>query len=248
MTQLVTGGMDADDLATLERHVWTARVTGTAPDPEAMNIVSAHWHAQDRDTPAKTWSTAIENHPAIYRALQIDPADPSSRFATGAFRLWQSPEGAWLVLAAHPAPRMCGPVDLDHLGINTVLAWNPKTGDASILSDPAPQLFGAFTDQAKGMLFANPRAYLRAWAEQRARFFVQCQSSAGKEWAVRPVEYDLAPGALMVGAVDDIRWNPATLPAEVQCVGVAPAKINKAIFKAARLPFVTGSEGLRVAA
>lgn len=237
MTLLIRGGMEDADLATLEHHVWQAKVTGQIPDADAMNAVSAYWYACERDTPAKRWWATTPWHPAAYRALNIDPDQYGAAFAIAPFRISRI-DGVVHVIAAYPAPRMTSPVDLDWLGITHIIAWNPITNRAHVIGDPGPQIVGKLTDDAN-TVFGDPKAFFQSWARARAMFQVECEGLTGKAWAKRPTERDLVPGALLIGAVEKVRWNPRALPPHITCVGINDRALNSAIFRAAALPRVT---------
>lgn len=204
----------------------------------ANNIVSAHFHALERDTPAKTWWNAEANHPAIARALRIDRIAEGAPYALIPFRLWNDGE-RHVILAAHPAPRCLGPVDLDWLGIESVIAWDPRKDTAALLTaDNA--LVGNFADSGEGTLFASPRDFFTEWMRARAAFFVRwCQSRRG-EWAHGATEMHDAPGKLIVGDID--RCVLTDLPATLHCRGIAPQRINRAILKRAHLPRAVAQE------
>lgn len=209
------------------------------PNVEGWNALVALVHARAKDCPALTWWNAEALHPATFRALRIDPAEFGAVYAAHPFRLARI-DGKPLILAAHPAPLVLGPVDDDHLAIEAVIAWNPVDNFAFVLGDETPQLVGAITDEAP-TLFASPFAFFRAWIEARAAFAMLRSQLVGKDWMARPTEQGTAPGALMAGPVEAIRWNPASLPRDLTCVGADPAHINRAILRAARLPRVTNS-------
>jgi hypothetical protein len=202
--------------------------------PDATNLLSRHWRDLDRDSPAKVWNALPFNHPAIARALKIDKSDPTATFALLPFRYHRADTGH-RILAAWPTPRTLGPSDDDWLGIDVVLSWCPVTNAVEVLGDSVPQLVGAFRDDATA-LFSDPLAFFHAWMRRRAAFLVQWQQAARTAWQSKPLEPDLAPGCLMVGAADAIRWRAHDLPATLECVGVDPARVNRAILKAAQLP------------
>ncbi len=216
----------------------------TAPEPW-INELSAYFYAYDRATPAKTWADAPAYHPAIARQLRIDRSEDGGVYALAPFRL-ATVEGQHRILAAWPAPRILTADPDDHLAIETVIAWNPRDDTATVLGDPVPQLAGRFPDAAAGAIFASPRAYFQQWAMARAAFFVRWRSAMQKAWSAAPAEFDLIPGVLMIGAPESIRWNPATLPDVLTVQGADPKAVNKAIFRAARLPRL--SSDLRVVA
>jgi len=213
--------------------------------PDEINAVSSYWHRLSKDTPGKAWFDCEPVHPAVKRALRIDPSDPSSTYACAPFRLARV-EGVAVILAAWPAPRILGPVDQDWFGIEQVIVWNPVRNSATILHDPQAQIVGPLTSDANA-LFADPYAFLRAWAEARAAFFARWKAIRS-DWNTRPLEYDLAPGALMVGPLGEIRWPMSAMPPVLECVGVNPDAVFKAILKAARLPRVVNNSNLRAAA
>jgi hypothetical protein len=214
-------------------------------DIDHANAISAYFHALKKDSPAKTWFFATFEHAAIYRAMKVDPSDPASFYACAHLRLWRDVDGKALILAAHPAPGLI-PEAADWLGIDAVLAWNPVDDTAYVMGDPAPQLFGGFTSPEVGAIYASPFTFLRAWTEARARFWTEWTSAQGLAWRAAPVERDQVPGTLMLGGINDIAWVPSALPHDLTCVGLDSSKINKAIIKAAKLPFAVN--GMRAAA
>ena len=217
------------------------------PNTEAWNALCATVHARGKDSPAKTWWHAEAGHAAIYRALRIDPAEFGAFYAGLPFRLARI-DGKPLVLAAHPCPLTLGPIDEDWLGIEAVTAWNPVDGSVSILGDDGAQIIGDLTDAAPD-LYANAFAFFRAWVETRAAFAMTRTQFAGKDWAVTPTEYGEAPGALIVGDPDKVRWPTATMPRHLVCHGIDAIRINKAILRSANLPrAVTGSHNIKKAA
>lgn len=205
---------------------------------EAENILAAHDYALAKDTPAKTWWSADANHPAIARALRIDRSALGAPYALIPFRLWNDGE-RHLILIAHPAPRCLGPVDLDWLGIESVIAWDPRKDIAALLpADDA--LVGNFADDAEGTVFTSPRDFFTEWMRGRAAFFVRwCESRKG-DWAHGARERDDAPGKLLVGELE--RADLRNLPAILHCRGIAPQRVNKAILKRAHLPRAVSQE------
>lgn len=214
---------------------------------DAWNDFIATMHSRDKDTPAKTWWNVDGVHKAVYRALRIDGADPTARFACEPFR-YLLLDGQHLILAAWPTPRILGPVDDDWLGIEHVLAWDPVSNTARSLTDDAPHLFGAFRDETN-TLFADPRAFFQSWAIARAQFAVRHRQMRGKDWHALPEEHDLAPGALLIGDLAKVRLAPSALPEHIECVGIDPQTVNRAIMRAARLPRASAAtQNLRSAA
>jgi len=211
---------------------------------EVQNEVSATLYALNRDCPGKTWFEAHHQHPAVARALKVDPKATGVAFALEPFRLWHDGE-RHLILAAHPAPRCLGPIDMDWLDIETVIAWDPRTDTAFVLGDPVPQTAGTFRNNPN--LYASPRQFFTDWMRARAEFFVLwCQSRRG-EWAHGATETDLAPGVLAIGDIDQIKWRPGSMPENIVCHGIDPAKMNRALIKSAHIPRAH-SVGVRAAA
>lgn len=210
---------------------------------EAENIIAAHDFALAKDTPAKTWWNADANHPAIARALRIDRSAEGAPYALLPFRLWNDGE-RHVILAAHPAPRCLGPVDIDWLGIESVIAWDPRTDKATLM--PADNaLVGNFGADHTGTLFASPRDFFTEWMRARAAFFVRwCQSRRG-EWAHGATEFDEAPGKLIVGELE--RCDLTGLPTTIHARGVSPQAVNRAILKRAHLPRAVAQEIREVA-
>lgn len=202
------------------------------PNTIEWNDLCARVHAREKDGPGKTWWNAQPAHPAIYRALQVDPCEFGAFYAILPFRLARI-EGEPRILAAHPCPLTLGPIDEDWLEIEAVIAWNPVDNTATVLRDDAPQLFG---DLDEAVLFGDPFAFFRSWVEARAAFAMHRNHTAGKEWASPPTEFGTAPGALIVGDADKIRWAPSSMPRDLAVVGIDPIKINRAILRAANLP------------
>lgn len=231
--------------AELARAKLTACLAGTdwkeEIDPATLQWLAWLWQAEARDTPAKRWANANPRHPTVCKFLRLDPTDPYVPYATHPFRVGQDPDtGKARILVAWPCPRLIDEQD-DHLGIQQVLSWAPVANTVEILGDPEPQLAGAFPSYEEGTLFADPFAFFRAWVEARAMWAVDWLASKDQAWRSRPAETDLVPGCLMVGSIERIRWAPSDLPANLTCVGVDPRALNKAIVKAARLPFATNS-------
>ena len=216
-------------------------------DQQAANDLSAYLYAVDKDTPAKTWWDADPFHPAIARALRIDRQAEGAIYALAPFRLARIEEKP-VILVAHPTPRILGPVDPDHLGIEQVIAWDPVTGSVSFPGDTTPDLFGAFTDAETGTLYADAQAFFVAWMRERAAHFVRWRETLTGQWAHPATETDLVPGKLIVGAPEKIRWRPASMPRDLACVGIDARQVNRLLLKSAALPMARNNNNLRVAA
>ena len=202
-------------------------------DFDWQNALSSILYSRKKDTPAKTWWECDPWHPAVGRALKIDRQQEGGVFALAPFRLWHDGE-RHLILAAHPAPRILGPIDDDWLNIANVVAWDPQTDKAEIVGDINPALVGRFADREEGVIFASPRDFFTAWAVERAQFFSRWVQTRKGTWAHPAPERDLAPGKLAVGQIDKITWTG--LPATVHARGINPQTLNKMILRQANLP------------
>jgi hypothetical protein len=210
-----------------------AALAGDPISPEIANHVATYAQALKANTPAKEWWHCAATHPAIARALKIDRAQTGGVYALAPFRIYHDGE-KHLILAAYPCPRILGPIDMDWLGIEAVLAWNPVDDTATILGDHTPGLFGS---DGEGMndftLYASPRAFLTDWAINRAHAYVRLTELRKNAWADAE-DSDTPPGALAIGDLDKIRLTD--LPRDFAAQGFDIANLNKAILKQARPP------------
>lgn len=206
------------------------------------NNPSTLWYERAKDTPGKLWWDASAMHPAIFRALKVSKDDPGAIYAAHPFRLAQIDE-RHVIIAAWPAPSLFGDPDPDWLDIETVIAWDPVANYAEIIGDDAPQLVGAFQSTEQGTIYGQPFAFFRHWLEQRAAFATAYQMARAAHFTASPTEID-TPGMLLIGDPDKARWSG--MPTRLHCVGIEPAKVNKAILKQARLPRAVG--GMKAAA
>jgi hypothetical protein len=214
------------------------RAAGLCPQDGRLdmidNSVSEYLYALRKDCPGKTWWNAdFVNRAPVYRALRINQEEEGAGYAITPFRV-HNLNGRWLILAAYPAPHVFEPTP-DWFEIDTVIAWDPNSDAASLLGDPVPQLAGNLTEQAN-QIHASPRAFFQAWAMRRAQFATQRQTAQERRWHISPRERDDVPGALLIGELAKVRLNPSDMPAHIECVGVDPKELNKAIMRAARLP------------
>lgn len=226
-----------DDLAALVAET-------TAPD--FMNPIHALMHARAKDSPAKRWWHAQAMHPAIFRALRLDPKESGAVYAAMPFRLSRDGEGNARILVALPCPLI---TDDDWLEIETVLAWYPQTGKIIDLEDAEPHhLVGELpNDLAEPThVFAEPFAFFRAMAEARAQWLTSFFANADAVWKRQLTEPRHVPGFLVIGNVEKIRW-PA-LTSEIHCHGIDPRKVNHAILRQSTLPRAIAAHNLRIAA
>lgn len=212
---------------------------------DGWNNLAAYWRDISRETPAKKWWNLPFDHPLIGRALRLDRTQPGATYALAPFRYLKSGD-RHLILAAYPCPHIFAPIDYDWLGIETVLAWEPATDKVKVLTDNRPQLFGRLSEE-DNTVFADPRAFFTAWMRARAWYASARQQAAYSRWNAIPPEIDLLPGALMIGDPEAIHWPTTTMPRHLQCVGIEPKRVNRAILKSARLPMCIGFDTARAA-
>lgn len=203
------------------------------------NSLSAYWYALSKETPGKAWWRARAMHDAVFRALRIDRHELGAIYAAIPFRLARIDDKP-VILAAYPAPRCFAPIDENWLNIESVLAWDPVGGGTFIMGDPDGRAFGALDDGANQM-HTDPLTFFQTWASRRAAFAVKRQALSAKAWTTPPSEHDEIPGALLIGALDKVKFNPAAMPQHIECVGLDPRDLNRAILRAARLPRATAS-------
>lgn len=212
---------------------------------DGWNYLAAYWRDIARETPAKMWWSLPFDHVAIARALRIDRTQVGATYALAPFRYLRKGD-RHLILAAYPCPHIFAPIDYDWLGIETVIAWEPTTGKVEVLTDNRPQLFGRLTDE-DNTIFADPRAFFTAWMRARAWYASARQQAVYTKWTAVPPELDVLPGALIIGDPDMIHWPTPTMPRHLQCVGINPKRVNRAILKSASLPMCIGFDTARAA-
>lgn len=209
-------------------------LTGEPTDAELTNCISAHDFQLTRETPAKMWWQCEAYHPAIARALKVDRSQTGAVYALAPFRLFHDGE-KHVILAAHPCPRILGPVDMDHGSIETVIAWNPVDDTAEAMGDQTPGLFGGEGD----VVFRSPRDFFTQWMIERAAFYVRLIEARGNHWQAF-ADGDACPGKLAIGAIDKIQW--VDLPREFEARGFDAAELNRAIIRQAKLPRAFSNE------
>lgn len=229
--------LDAQDaIADLRDH---PEFTGLTDQQIAQNCAIEYDRALARQSLAKTWFMAEPSHPAVYRALKIDPTDPAAWYAAAPFRLAKI-DGAHVILAAWPVPKMLSDYPSDWLDIETIMVWDPVKNCVTIPEDISPQLVGAWPSAGTARLFGTPFSFFRALAEERAALFTQVVRARKAHWLSDPAEVS-APGMLIVGDLKKIRLPVHTMPRDLECVGVGPREVNSAIQRSAALPRATQS-------
>jgi hypothetical protein len=224
--------LDDPDVAELREHPDFA---GLTDEQIAHNAAIQYQRTLDRDCLAKTWFMAEPSHPAVYRALKIDPADPAAWYAAAPFRLVKLND-EHVILAAWPAPKMLSDYPEDWLDIEDVLIWRPNAGTVETPEDAQPRLIGAWG----ATIFGTAFAFFRAWAEERAATFSQVKAARKAHWLSDPSEVS-TPGMLVLGDLKAVRMPVHTMPRDIECVGIDPKAVNAAIQRSAALPRATQS-------
>jgi hypothetical protein len=216
-----------------------AQCLGEEAALEVNNLVASYTHAIRKECPAKIWWDCEPYHPAIARALKINRQETGGVYALTPFRLWNDGE-RHLILAAFPCPRILGPIDMDYLDIEAVLAWNPVTDEAHILGEAQSALFGADGESGQPFtLYKSPRAFLTEWAINRAHAYVRITELRKNRWSDAE-DRDAPPGALVIGSPEKV--NLTQLPREFAAQGFDVADLNRAIIRQARLPRAHASQ------
>jgi len=201
---------------------------------EMANLFWARQHDLSKDTPGKKWFYAEAMHPAIFRALQIDPAESGAIYAAAPYRLYRDTEGARILIAL-PCPPLFSEAGDDWLGIDHVLEWWPQHNRITVMGDAAPDSLVGRVGDEKCIIYADAFAFVRALAETRAQWFVSWAMEYG-DWRRRPSEPDLTPGLFLIGSADKVTWPVSRLPADIVCQGVNPRMVNNALLHQARIP------------
>lgn len=205
-------------------------------EPDWLNPLFATLHSREKETTAKTWWHAEPMHPAVFHALRMDKREEGAIFAAAPFRIDRSQDKA-RILVALPTPRILAPHDDDDwLGIEQVIAWNPKTDTAELCDEPGPHLAGSIRRDLDHLdVYGSPFAFFRALAEDRARWFVSWQQVGG-DWRRKPREPDFSPGLLLIGAPDKVRWPRHAMPDAITAHGTDAKALNTAMLRQARVP------------
>ena len=191
----------------------------------------------EADCPQKLWRDADRSHPAIARALRVDPSDPASFYALFPFRLGKIDDEYRILVAYHPPEVLSG--NWCHLDINTVLSWDPKANTVSVLDDVQPQVIIGGDHEAELTVYGDPFLFFRALVEQRAAWHMRRMDANAGKWVhpcpERPADL---PGALIIGEIRDIRWPIHELPPVLNCVGCSRGAVTNSIFRSANIPDV----------
>lgn len=214
-------------------------------------------HALDKETPQKLWDNADRKHPAVARALRIDPADPNAFYALFPFRLGKVDDEYRILVAMEPPALLSG--TYHHIDIEYVLAWNPKTNLCEVGGDPVPHVIGPSEHAASvtGLfsadeinVYGDPFQYFRAWAEIRAAFRERRIEQSNGKWQhpLTEIPGDV-PGLLLLGNPYDVRWPVRDLPKVVNCIGCDRKAVTGSIFRSANIPdVVDANPGLEAVA
>lgn len=201
---------------------------------------------RERETPARAWSESwsVADRPVICRHLRIDHADPLALYATFPFRIIR-PDGErpWIA-AATGCPRVFDARSLsswEHFDIHDVILWNPRSGEVRVAGDPGASLVEcADYDGGRHVIYADGFAFFRAWADRRAMIGAGIMTARQSKHAIIPSEPadNGMPGTLVIGDLNKVHWRDLSATVLVAGPGIDPAALNRAVFRAARLPRV----------
>lgn len=206
--------------------------------------ISVFRHALAKPGPQRLWKDADPKHPAIARALKLDPSDPNAFYSLFPFRLGKVDEQYRVLVAIDPPAMMSG--DWHHIDIDTVLAWDVVTNTCEVIGDIQPQLVmpsqralvttGILTGDTI-TIYGDPFQYFRAFAERRAIYRERRIDAVAGKWShpAHEIPGDV-PGLLLIGDPYEIRW-PA-LPKVVNVIGADQKMVRSAIFRSADIPDV----------
>lgn len=207
-----------------------------------LSVYARDWLA----SPALAWSLAPYElgRRTIMRALQIDPAEQFAGYATNAFRIISTAEDETWIAGAIGAPPSFDAKRLlawSHLEIRDIVLWNPRTNALRILGQPqhAHMLVTPDHLDTRVTVYGEGQSLFRAWADKRAQTAAAIISAKANAHVipVEPADSDL-PGVLALGELHRLAWLDLNATVLVAGPGIDAAKLNKAIFRSARLPKV----------
>jgi len=217
-------------------------MTVHAPVDIDLSAYARDWLAH----PARAWSATpyARGRASIWRALKIEPSDRFAGYATSAFRILNTAEDeTWIagVIGAPPCFDVKRLLAWDHTQIRDVVLWNPRTGALRMLGQPslAPDLIAPDDSTARIMVYGEGFAFFRAWADKRATTAEAITAARLNRHIVpvEPADSDI-PGALAIGDINKLDWLGLQATVIVAGPGIDPQKLNRAIFRSARLPRV----------
>lgn len=191
------------------------------------------------DTPGNRWNAARwdRGRAGIIRLLSLE-GEIAASFATWPFRAVTTAEDEHWIAAAVPPPRIwsAGGDLYEHLDIETVILWQPRSGKTQIAGDAPGQ--SAVVLPPCGCLgalkvYADTGAFFTDWARARARRRTIWTDSSTLE-----VRDGCQPGALIVGPVDKARF-PLDAAAELEpAAGMTAKSLQALVLRSAHLPKV----------
>jgi hypothetical protein len=176
----------------------------------------------------------------ICRALQIDHTDPIAGYATAPFVCVDHDDITWIAGAI-------GYTTFDEgTGISDIILWQPTTGVVRLFGEAAniAALITPATISAELTIFVDPRAFFRAWADRRAEFLTRRQIARETTHSIipsEPLDGNL-PGALAIGDIDAIHWLDTGASVLKAGPGVDAKKLQRGVFRSARLPRVVAAD------
>lgn len=199
--------------------------------------------ALKEDTPAKRWEEAghATGRASIIRMLGLE-GYAHADYATMPFRVLVAADGSPRIACAIGCPPIYDRdrvLDWTHLDIREVLLWEPRQNRIDVAGDEGcSHLILPDVQDDRLTVFADPRAYLRAWAGRRIRIAEQGSRRARGE-CLHPVSEGTdggLPGALIIGEPVQPGWHRVTAKTVVAGAGTDKATLFKAAVASANLP------------
>lgn len=196
--------------------------------------------------PSEIWHhTPYAHHrAAIFKALQIDPRDPSAGFSCAQYRVVAN-EGVTYIAGAVGCPPH---LDLERFkdwtpdAISDVILWNPRTNDVRILGEAKSQTVLIAPVHAETItVYQDARAFFRAWCERRAAHYVRHQGVISRQWLhPMPEPADsFIPGAFVCGSLSAVKgWHRLSDATLLPGPGCAEDELRKSVWRSADIPKV----------
>ena len=197
-------------------------------------------------SPGDIWLRASyrRGRAAIFDALGIAPG-PYTAYACAPFQLIEA-DGAWIggAVGCPPALNAEAAIAWSPDDISDVVLWNPRTNATRLLCEPAStsSVIGA-AEAETAFVYGDTRAFFRAWAESRAETLAAVRAARADPTRINPTEPRDGglPGLLVVGDIAKAQWRGVTASTLIAGPGIDRDALNRAIFRAARLPRVVAA-------
>lgn len=196
--------------------------------------------------PGAIWHSVPYGHgrASIFKALHIDPREPSAGFACACFRIVADDGVNYIAGAVGCPPHL----DLERFqewtpdNVSEVILWNPRTAELRVLGEAKSQTILIAPRHAEIItVFKDGYAFFRAWAERRAEFAARKQGVLNNAW-VHPMPEtsdSLIPGALIVGDTMAVKgWGALSQATLIPGPGVSEDELKKSVWRASDIPSV----------